>query len=388
MKTVAVLTEEKPVDTPAAIELRVVVGAQRLQRAKVTVAVGFISAEQLHTRYSVPYRDTLTKTGYQRLPQPARVNRLATDLSRVFADLPTAILVNLREFGSKSRIVEREGVTYLVIDPGDPLYVVDGQHRVLAVDKLLLEDPERWRELEIPLVAMLGASERVEMDEFHIVNSTAKSVPTDLALDLLKQRAESDAGLMDRLDETGKSWMVKAQGLVESLNDIGVWRDRIQLAAQPKAGTTIRSSGMANSLKPLLDMAYFGTTITQENQLKVLDAFWKGIQRVLPDVFEEPGNYSIQKSLGVQVMHQVLVAVIEYLRTSGMPVTDPASYEECLRAPLQELQGENREGEPVSGAMFWRVGAEGAASAFTSNAGRRVLVARVRNSLPKVETVL
>jgi DGQHR domain-containing protein len=388
MKTAAVLTGEKRVDTPTGIELKVVVGAHRLQRAKVNVAVGFISAEQLHTRYSVPYRDTLTKTGYQRLTQPARVNRLATDLSRVFADLPTAILVNLREFGSKSRVVEREGATYLVIDPGDSLYIVDGQHRVLAVDKLLLEDPERWRELEIPIVAMLGANERVEMDEFHIVNSTAKSVSTDLALDLLKQRAESDAGLMDRLDETGKSWMVKAQGLVERLNQLGTWHDRIQLAAQPKAGTTISSSGMANSLKPLLDMAYFGTTITEDNQLKVLDAFWKGIQRVLPDVFEEPGNYSIQKSLGVQVMHQVLVAVIEYLRTSGLPVTDPASYEECLRGPLQELQGENREGEPVSGAMFWRVGAEGAASAFTSNAGRRVLVARVRNSLPKVETVL
>ena len=44
----------------------------------------------------------------------------------------------------------------------------------------------------IPFVCVLGASEREEMEQFYVVNSTAKSVRTDLAYDLLKQRAEND----------------------------------------------------------------------------------------------------------------------------------------------------------------------------------------------------
>ena len=53
--------------------------------------------------------------------------------------------------------------------------------------------PENWINFEIPFVCMLGADEREEMEQFFVVNSTAKSVRTDLALDLLKQRAESQS---------------------------------------------------------------------------------------------------------------------------------------------------------------------------------------------------
>ena len=50
----------------------------------------------------------------------------------------------------------------------------------------------RWGEILIPFVCMIGAGERQEMEQFYVVNSNAKSVRTDLAMDLLKQRAESD----------------------------------------------------------------------------------------------------------------------------------------------------------------------------------------------------
>lgn len=366
------------------IEIEVIVGKEILQRAKVRKAIGLITAEQLHARFKVPHLDPVSKVGYQRQPQLIRVNRLASDLAQIHADLPTALLMNLRVRDTDSRLIAKDGKTYLRLLPEDRLYVVDGQHRVLAVDKLLLESPERWADLEIPFVVMLGADEFVEMDEFYIVNSTAKSVSTDLAMDLLKQRAEADGRLMERLDETGRSWMVKGQGLAERLNGTGVWKDRIQLASTAKAETTISSSGMINSLRPLLALTYFGDTITEDNQVKVLDAFWKGVQRVLPECFESPAEYSLQKSVGVQTMHLVLVTVLEYLRTVGQPVTDPASYEGVLKSTLERLQGDDREGNPVSGTDFWKVGAEGAAGAFTSNAGRRVLVSRIRSGLPKV----
>lgn len=68
-------------------------------------------------------------------------------------------------------------------------------------------------------------------------------------------------------------------------------------------------------------MPYFGHTITDDNQLKILDASWRGIQRVLAACFEAPEEYSLQKSIGVTAMHQVLAIVLEYLRTEGHYLT-------------------------------------------------------------------
>src|SRR3989304_4985013 len=49
------------------------------------------------------------------------------------------------------------------------------------------------------------------------VNKTAKAVRTDLALDLLKQRAENDPRIMEALLESGQSWKVEAQAVAEEL---------------------------------------------------------------------------------------------------------------------------------------------------------------------------
>src|ERR1700694_2998996 len=281
------------------LEIEVLVSKRPLQKAGVRMATGFITASQLHARYKVPNLDPVTRQGYQRPPQMPRVARLVARLKDGSVDLPTALLLNLRKDQVAGRIVEREGKTFLVLRPGDALYVVDGQHRVIAVvDRLFLEDLAKWFDFEIPFVAMLGADEAMEMTEFYVVNSTAKQVPTDLAYELLQRRAEADAGLMEQLDGSGQAWIVRAQSLVTFLNDAGVWKDRIRLAATSKGDTTINNAGMVNSLKPLLQMAYFGTTITEDNQVKILDAFWRGLQRVLPECFEEPAEYSLQKSGG------------------------------------------------------------------------------------------
>ena len=52
------------------------------------------------------------------------------------------------------------------------------------------EDQGGWSDFKIPAVIIFGADRGVEMDQFHIEN--AKSISTDLALDLLKTRAKKD----------------------------------------------------------------------------------------------------------------------------------------------------------------------------------------------------
>jgi DGQHR domain-containing protein len=347
------------------------------------MALGVITAGMLADLYLVPRRDTRKKTGYQREVSPTRVNRLIRDLSENRVDLPTAVLLNLRTYKPGIHLVPRDGREFFC-PSAEKLYVVDGQHRVEALTRLVQMDSDKWSQYEIPFVCMLGADEREEMEQFYVVNSTAKSVRTDLALDLLKQRAESDPGVMESLIERSESWKVKAQTLVEELSVSPIWRSRIRLPGDPRGETSLTSSGMVASLRQLLGTPYFGS-ITTANQVKVLDGYWQGIRQVIPAAFDEPSQYVLQKATGVMAMHALLISVIEYVRSKGESVIEPDSYAKPLKGALLELEGDTGTGDVARGADFWRAGPDGAAGSFSSNAGRRVLVAKLRALLPPLD---
>nr|MDQ3957954.1 hypothetical protein [Actinomycetota bacterium] len=264
------------------------------------------------------------------------------------------------------------------------LYVVDGQHRVEALARLVDEDEARWASFEIPFVCMLGAGEREEIRQFYVVNSTAKSVRTDLALDLLKQRAESEPGVIDALIESGQAWKVQGQQLVEDLAKTGLWRGRIRFPGEPKAETTIGSAALVGSLRPLLKTPYFGA-LTPENQVRILAAYWQGLQKVVPECFVSPTEYTLQKTTGVNVLHGLLVSVLEYVRSVGRSVVEPEVYGDALGNVLPELEGDTASGDIVRGSDFWLGAGEGAAGSYSGNAGRRVLTAKLRGMLPPIE---
>lgn len=352
-------------------------------RGGTPLIVGVLRAGDLRKTFSIPRRDARTKTGYQRELSQARVNRLVKDLRANRVDLPTSILVNLRDFAAARHLVERDGRLYF--RHGDErLYVVDGQHRVEALARLVDEDDERWADFEIPFVCMLGASERDEIRQFYVVNSTAKSVRTDLALDLLKQRAESEPGLMDALIESGETWKVRGQQLVEDMSKTRLWRGRTRFPGEPKGDTTIGSAGLVGSLRPLLNTPYFGA-LTLDNQVKIIDAYWEGIAKIVPECFVRPAEYTLQKTTGVNVMHGLLVSVLEYVRSVGRSVVEPQVYADALEDVLPELEGDTTSGGVVRGAQFWLGAGEGAAGSYSSNAGRRVLTAKLRAMLPPIE---
>ena len=346
------------------------------------VVVGVLNAGTLIAQHSVPTRDTRKKSGYQRELSRARVNRLQSELRKRRVDLPTAVLLSMRN-SSDSLLEDEKGLRLQLA--GRNLSVVDGQHRVAALRDLVDEDPDKWSTFKVPFVCVLGADEQQEMEQFYIVNSTAKSVRTDLAYDLLKQQVENDSKLSEALEERGEKWKVTGQTIVERLVDeSAIWRSLIRFPGNPSRGTTINNSGMVNSLKALLSSPYFGG-VTTDNQVKIINAYWYGIQAVLPECFNDPTDYAIQKSTGVTAMHAMLLTVLEHVRAAGDSVIEPSSYERVLEDPLAELQGENRDGDLAGGSDFWRVGSSGAAGSYSSNAGQRVLLAKIRSQLPKIE---
>ena len=303
--------------------------------------------------YEIPYYNSQTKRGYQRQPQESRVNQLANDLKKNLTDLPTAVLFNIRNRQAREAVDRHE----LQLEKLQGLNrakfsVVDGQHRVLALEKLMAEDPETWSGFMIPFVCFLGATEQEEMEQFYIVNSTAKSVKTDLALTLLRKRAEKPE-VYRSLTEPGWEWQLKGQAIVEWLSgESSVWRNRIRAANMDKGSTTISLASMVSSLKPLLSTPYF-RGLKPEQQATIVDAYWQAIRELLRPAFDQPEDYTVQKGVGVMQFHLVLPDVMECVRSRGLMTSDPSSYKKILEDALTTLQGDTAEGEVVEGVEFW-----------------------------------
>jgi DGQHR domain-containing protein len=351
-------------------------------RSGIATVVGTMSARDLVTRFEIPYRDHARKTGYQREPSVTRINQLKRDLTEGRVDLPTAILINIREFDSK-QLISGEGRSACLSLESKRLFIVDGQHRVLALRQLVDLNEQRWGDFLLPFVCMLGAGWRDELEEFYVVNSTAKSVRTDLALDLLKERAE-DPTTMRSLIERGQAWKVRAEQLAEEMAKTSLWVGRIRFPGQPPGESTISSAGFVSSLRRLLATPYYGA-ITLDNQVKLLDAYWEGLKLALPDAFKNPTAYALQKTIGATMMHSTLIPVLEYLRSSGGSVLEPESYNNVLVGPLNRLEGENLQGDVIRGSGFWQSGPRGAAGTFSSSAGQRVLLSRIVQLLPVLQ---
>lgn len=140
---------------------------------------------------------------------------------------------------------------------------------------------------------------------------------------------------------------------------------------------------MVTSLKPVLGSPYF-KALSSEQQVSILDAYWRGIREIMTEAFDEPSDFSVQKGIGVTVLHTLLTQVVEIARSRGDALTEPSSYARILRDVFEEIEGENSSGEPVSGIDFWRAAPDGAAGSYSSSAGRRVLLAKMQQRLPRI----
>lgn len=346
--------------------------------------VGAVDFGELVERYQIPHRDYVANKGYQRKPSSSRVNSLARDLSKGMVDLPTAVLLSVRSKNLYPRRITKEHYGLAFPDKSQrPFYVIDGQHRLEALKKLINDENqtrEKWHRFKIPVVIIFGADEDSEMDQFHTVNSNAKSIATDLALDLLRKRATKDNAFRKYLVEKGQAWKVHAQELTDEVSALEMWKDKIKFPNAPKSKTLVNSNTFVRSLKPCLEQANF-RDYSLEEQALIINAYWAGIGKVLPECFFAPNDYNIQGGMGVNVLHYLLPTALFYADRFGGKVDESDTYYRIYEATLQELSGENRNNGEAVGYNFWRVGPEGASGAFSSHPGQRVLRDRIRRML-------
>ncbi|MGH3916942.1 MAG: hypothetical protein ACRDTC_26560 [Pseudonocardiaceae bacterium] len=184
---------------------------------------------------------------------------------------------------------------------------------------------------------------------------------------------------------------VRGVSVVRKLKALdGVWVKRIRAPGQQEKhndGFTIHQVVFARSLRPLLDMPVIAHVKPVQIAL-LLNAYWEGIAKVLPEPFDSasnPQDYMIQKDQGAVVLHSVLPYVIEVIPSLGKSLTDPIAYADVMH-DLPMLSGEivtDNGVELVSDASFWLSGPAGVASRFSGDAGCECLSSDVRALIPR-----
>lgn len=383
-------------------------GAMLVQRGQ-PVFVTAIRARDVVDLTALDTYDPETTEGYQRERSPARM-REAAQYYRDGGRMPNPLLFNIRE--ADMEVVEVEiagaaadyeealetvgnftGAGSITIPRYMPLllWLYDGQHREGALERLMDEEGE-FEDFPVPVSITLGLPPMEEMKEFYEVNQNAKAVKTDLAWTLLRKRAEADPDLAELLDIKGRNWQTRGQEVVEELLALeGPWKGCIQAPNQRKERNdrlTINLAQFIRSLRPVLAMDVFN----QQDAVtiaRVLNAYWSGIARVLPEPFHpdnNPKDWVIQKGPGAISLHAVFPTVAEVLRSNGNRLGDEDAYAEVLDR-LPELEGEviREDGQVVllSGADFWLSGPSGVASQFTGDAGRKRLGGRILALIPR-----
>lgn len=371
---------------------------------------GFAEAATLSDHQAVDIFVADTGDGYQRAPITARVRKAAQYYSDKGGRMPNPLLINVRKAdldnGQAVVVVDEGRASYEnALSEGSnwigtgriefaddmQLWIYDGQHRAGGLQQLLQELDE-FAYFPVPISVTIGLDQGQEMREFYEVNTNAASVKTDLAWQLLTKMAEEDPELREMLAAEDRDWITRAYAVVDELEKLdGPWQGRFQEPNKRKVrgdGVTIPKPQFARSLKPVLDMPTLKRASASDIAV-VINAYWSGIKRVMPEPFEQASSYVIQKGNGAVALHRVLPQVIEVVRSRGERLGQPDGYAEVMR-DLPTLEGEVVDNDGLlsnrTGADYWAVGS--VASAFSGDAGRRRLSLLIQSRLPSAADTL
>lgn len=349
---------------------------------KKAIYVGTIKAADLATYPAARFRiaanspdNDENENGYQRRLQSNKVEKIKNFvLEETTRPLfPTAILVNSRiplDFRSTSA-----NFGNLIVS--EPLYVIDGQHRVTAWRDIVNDSDlaEKWKNYEFPIVIMSGFNREEEMEQFYVINNRQTKISTDLVYTLLLafEKNESTKGLVREKDK----WIPRAVVITKSLNTSGVWKDKIGYDSDSdlvRKTRIINSKSFIQSLKPLFVGSKKIFDLDKplvDEWIDFLNKYWKTISEVYPTLLDTPKAYTLMKTVGINAFH-ILLADKAYDLGLGLKQKDELL--ENLKETLIRA-GNNDFDEDFwrSGASTTRINQGRSAGAYSSSAGHKRL---------------
>ena len=304
-------TGEKPLSAPAV--------RFRQKRPDVNLYVTAISLKDLLGRFDCDTYSSDNPSGYQRPLTSSRLRKISYYVREEEGMLPTSIVLCLRQ-PHRARFESADGASgTLMIDPGVPMWVVDGQHRLYGLQRALQKDKAKWlADYQLPVVIMDGIDAYEEMRTFHVINTRQKGVPTDIVdRHLLSMREAEGLALIEREGE--KNYLRgRATLLADRFNndESSPWRGLIRMPGDPlKPEHMLKQHSLVTSLEPVLRDG-FVKRVTDEEAAQLLLNYWKAARDIWSTAFETPKDYVLQKPLGAAVLHQILPDVFGICRAS------------------------------------------------------------------------
>jgi DGQHR domain-containing protein len=254
--------------------------------------------------------------GHQRILSEPRSKKFAQYLENggIFHQ---TILVNIRKKSNVEFKNIKDSYGLLNIKSNEGLWVVDGQHRVGGLKKLLEGKPD-MSDIKVPILIMVGVPEESEATEFLIVNKTQKGVKASLADALIVNRvSEKDLPLLQFAGiKVAKDELKVLFNVTEKLNKIkeSTWKNKISMeGVDPEKSSTINQKSFIDSLKLFRKDAVMEANFDSEQKLtKLLIEYWKGISLLCPKATKTQtcDEYVLMRTAGVFIMHRLLPTVV------------------------------------------------------------------------------
>jgi DGQHR domain-containing protein len=251
--------------------------------------------------------------GYQRGLVQKKIRNLVRYLERDDAILPVAGLLNVRQRRTlqfSGDLNQKAAAGTLVIPDDTRLWVVDMQHRLEGIRTAHSEG--FLKDFLVPVLITEGLPAIREAAQFYIINTQSRRMGVDLTRRLLIEHHE----IKDLTDVP--DWELKATQIAIRLNrrlKDNPWYGRIR---EPEAERSSQHIATEKSFVPSLRWLLTAPRAKRKSAsalAKFLARFWEGIRISVPEAFQQPRSYLIQKTSGYMAFHRL--APIVYRKHPG-----------------------------------------------------------------------
>lgn len=262
--------------------------------------------------------------GYQRRPLDFRIKAFSSFVGQGGVS-PLSVVLSSRN----KLIFNKKYGNYgsLKLPDNADLWQVDGQHRLEGL-KRLHEETDEFDNFMIPVIlfssldwagsANTDYPRYLEAGLFYTINKTQKGVKADLVerylLEMVKQEGMEAVLSLPSSMTRNIEWVTQAIQIADKLNNNeSVWKGRIRMPNENKRGRgTISQKSFTDSLQPIITSEKF-RRYTEDELTIILTRYWDALRELMPDAFQDPKNYVIQKITGPFVLHRMFPTVAEYV---------------------------------------------------------------------------
>jgi len=279
--------------------------------------------------------------GYQRPLAGYRPREIARYLTEEAGIFPTSILLNVR--GEIKFEPKEDGIGKLIIPPESlPLWLVDGQHRVVGIRHCIKQGFTDYLDYQLP-VTITNLRREHEVTMFYIINKRQKGVPVDVAERNLREMLRT--GLELEKEPKHLVSAAKVLDITEYLNEDpeSPFYDKIYYTLSQRKDRLVKESIMSRAIGKMFDKNEFFITEDRDKVKEFLKNYWNAAKELYPTAFGNNDEYNLTRSQGIRAMTYLAGMVYDECRRENN-----FTYEK-IRSVLERL----KEGDDPVDDSWW-----------------------------------